>query len=136
MAKPFTKGRLQNDDHSFTADKNGNAARNVVDVQSHELLQAINTALGGSTDTTVNIYNVNTTAGSETAQALPVNCKRFLLRCRNNSRAQIAYNLGDSASTFFTVMPGNTYEDVNFYSGATVYFQTSKDDVVEIITFS
>lgn len=135
MAKPFTDGKVQNDAHSFTPDKNGNAARNVVDVESHEILNAINNALGGSSDTVVNIYNISTTANTETTQQLPANCKAFVLRARGNSRLQLAYSVGTSSTVFLTVPPGGEWKDDKFYSNQSIYFQTSKDETVELITF-
>lgn len=136
MAKPFSKNAKDNEHGSFTADKNGDAARNVVDIQSHELLDAINTALGGSTDTTVAIYNLSTTAGIEDSQALPVNCKGFLIRSRGKSKTQVAFTSGQTNTAFLTIWPGSTYEDKNFFQSQTIYFQTSKDDTLELIAFS
>lgn len=135
MAKPFGENRVQNDAHSFTPDKNGDAARNVVDIESHELLESINNALGGSTDTTVNIYNIGTTANTEFSQALPANCKGFRLRSRGNSKTQIAYTAGTTDTVFLTVPPGGEWKDDKFYASQTIYFRTTKDETVELITF-
>jgi len=136
VAKPFSKNAKDNNDGSFTPDKNGDAARNVVDIRSHEILEAINTAVGGSTDTTVTIFNLNTTAGIEDSQALPVNCKGYLIRARGKSKTQVAFTSGQTNTAFFTIWPGNTYEDKNFFQSQTIYFQTSKDDTLELIAFS
>lgn len=136
MAKPFNSGRQQNDLHSFTPDLDGNAARNVVDKESHDLLNSIINALGGTTDTSVNIYNISTTANVESSQALPANCKGFVLRVRGNSRTQLSYTLGGSSTVFMTVPPGGEWKDENFYQSQTIYFQTSKDETVELITFA
>lgn len=136
MAKPKSNNAVDDNYGSFTPDKNGDAARNVVDIESHEILTAINAAVGGSTDTTVTINNISTTSGIEASQALPVNCKGFLIRARSKSKTQVAFTSGQTNTAFFTIWPGSTYEDKNFFQTQTIYFQTSKDDILELIAFS
>lgn len=56
MASKFTDNRQQNDAHSFTADQDGNAARNVVDNKTHDLLTDIADQLGAVGTQTL-LYN-------------------------------------------------------------------------------
>lgn len=124
-----------NNRRSFVADKNGDAARNVRDVNTHDKLDAVIAALGGSTNTTPTIFNVSCpVAGTEYSQALPANTKCFMIKARKNSRIDFGYASG--LSTFVTIPPGNSFEDKNLYSAQTVYFECSlADEVVEIVAY-
>lgn len=89
-----------------------------------------------SDDTTATIFNVATTASTEASQALPSNCKGFILRTRDRGNLQISYVSGNTNTLFFTVRSNAVYTDDNFYSSQTIYFQTDKNDTVEIIAFT
>lgn len=115
----------------------GTTERYVVDESGNSLLQDIKDAIGGTSDTTATIYNVTiAVAATEQSQALPANCKGFIIKTRGKSKLQIAY-AATSGSNFITVQPGATYKDTNFYSSLTLYFQSNKaGDIVEILAFS
>ena len=99
---------------------------------------SINVNAEVSDDTTTVILNVPVAlAGTEISQALPANTKGFVLRSRGNSRLQIAFSSGQSGTNYFTVPNGASYEDKNFYSSQTLYFQSSKaGETVEIIAYT
>jgi hypothetical protein len=99
---------------------------------------SLNVNVISSANTTATIFNVAVaTSGTEVSQALPANTKRFILRSRNRSEIQLAYISGNSGTLYLTISPGATYEDSSFYTGQTLYFQTSKNaETVEIIAFT
>lgn len=110
----------------------------VCDETSHDKLDAIIGALGGSADTTTNLYNVNIiSAGVEQSQSLPSNTKTFLIRSRNKGRLRLAYTLGGTDTTYLTIPTGSSYVDDQFRTTVTLYFQSNKPgDVIEIVAFS
>lgn len=116
----------------------GGLDRRVTDVIAHDKLDAIVGALGGSVDTDVTIFNVSApTANTEVSQALPAGTKRFILRARNRSQLQISYTSGQTGSLYMTIRPGAVFEDQNFYSTQTIYFQCSEPgETVEIIAYT
>ena len=105
---------------------------------THSKLDAVIAALGGSADTTATIFNVSAPlAGTEYSQALPANTKGFIIRSRNKSTLQLAYTSGTTGTTYLTIAPSATYEDSNFYTAQTVYFQASKNaETIEIIAYT
>lgn len=96
------------------------------------------TAAVTDSDTEVTIFNFTATlAATEYSQALPADCKRFLLRARTTSELQIAYTSGDTGTLYLTVLKGNVYEDPNFYTSQTIYFRSSASStIIEIIAYS
>jgi hypothetical protein len=125
-----------NNRRSFVADKDGHSARNTLDKLTHDKLDLVIAALGGSVDTTPTIYNVDcSVSGTEYSQALPANTKGFILRARKNSKIEFAYSSG--ASSHLTIPVGNSFEDRNMYSSVqTLYFKCSKaDEIVEIVAY-
>lgn len=112
--------------------------RRVTDLTTQGKLDQVITALGGSPDTTVTIFNLNIpTANIEVSQIMPVNTKGFLVRSRNRSTLKIAYNLGDTNTQYLTLKPGAVYDDKNYYSTLTVYFQSSANgETVEIVAYT
>lgn len=89
-----------------------------------------------SDDTSAFIYNVTTLAGIEASLALPGNTKEFVIRTRDRTELRLAYNLGDTAISYFTVRPTAVYNDSNFYVSQTIYFRTTTSTTVEIIAFT
>lgn len=141
--KPTGKDNRQTMEHnSFRVDETITADpvwyRAVCDEIGHEKLDAILAALGGSSNTTATIYNVNIiSAGSEQSQALPASTKNFLLRSRNKGKVQLAYTVGGSGTNFVTIPAGSSFVDRQFYLSQTIYFQSTKPgDVIEIIAYS
>lgn len=116
----------------------GGLDRRVTDVTSQQKLDAIITALGGSSDTTATIFNVSATiAGTEYNQALPANCKSFVIKARNRSTVRLAFSNGDTNTVYLTLKPGVSYEDKNFYSNQTLYFQADKpNEIIEILAYT
>ena len=115
----------------------GGTDRRTSDLTAHNKLDDLTQAVGGL-DTTVTIYNITIAAAdTEQSQALPANTKRFIIRARGNGRVQIAYTSGDSGTLYMTLRPGAVFEDENFYTGQTLYFQSNKvGETVEITAYS
>lgn len=75
-------------------------------------------------------------ANTEYSIALPLNCKRFVLKCRTSFPIKLAYSSGTSGTTFFTIPASTTYVDESYYSNQTIYFQSAQSGVIlELITF-
>lgn len=87
--------------------------------------------------TSVEIYNISVVnADTEYSQALPANTKRFLLRSRNGYQLKLSYDSGESGTLFVTLNGGCVYEDINFYSLQTLYFQSPvAGGIVEVVVF-
>jgi hypothetical protein len=112
--------------------------RAVCDEIAHDKLDAIIAGVGGSSDTTVTIYNKTIVAAdSEESQVLPANTKYFLIRSRNGGKLRLAYISGGTSANFITIPTGNSFNDGNFYTSIEVFFQSTKPgDVIEIIAYS
>lgn len=135
MAVPKSGNRQTDEKYSFIDNINGQVSRSVVDEEGNDLLGQILSALGGSSNTTVNINNILTNATNEVSQALPNNTKGFEIYARGNSKIQLAYNVGESNTNFITIWPGERYRLFQFFTNQTIYFQTTKNDTVELITY-
>lgn len=73
-------------------------------------------------------------AGTEYSFAFPTGTIKFKLRARGTSKLQLAYVLGDTATDYFTLIAGNSYDESMDVSGKTIYFLANKNtEVVEII---
>jgi len=76
------------------------------------------------------------TANTEFSQALTGNIKQFMIRARErNAKVQIAFNTGESGTTFFTIEKGAvlSIDNINAIS-PTIYMQTNKTSVtIEIM---
>lgn len=86
---------------------------------------------------------INTTivlADSEEAFSLPAGTKRFLLKTRTpNVRMQLSYVLGESGTTYLTILPGTYYLEDGVDTGAslTLYVQSNKaSTVVELLSWT
>jgi hypothetical protein len=90
---------------------------------------------GGSFDTTPTIFNVPcAVAGQEYSQALPANCRRFIMKARKNSKVDFAYVT--AATEVLTLNSGFSFEDNSTYLNGTLYFKCSKaDEIVEIVAY-
>jgi len=127
----------QNEFLNFDADVNGEVARFVIDNLTHDKLDVIAAALGAAVNTTAQIDN-ETIALSNTEQSfvLPANTKRFLIRNRANNDLRLSYASGGTATDWVTIRKNAVFEDVNFYTSQTIYFQSSNaSDVIEIVTY-
>lgn len=127
----------QNEYLNFDFDIDGEVARFVIDNLTHDKLDALIAAVGGSSNTTATISNEAIAAPNvEQSFVLPSNTKRFLIRNRANNDIKFAYTVGGTASDWLTIKKGAVLEDTSFYSAQTIYFQTDNaGDVIEIVTY-
>lgn len=114
------------------------AYKAVCDETTHEKLDQVIAGVGGGTDTTTVIYNVNIiSAGNEVSQALPANTKKFIIRSRNRGQLRLAYTSGGTNTDYLTIPRGSSYEDEEYYVSQTLYFQsTQAGDTVEIVAYT
>ena len=124
-----------NEKKKFQPDNAGETAVNVLSNNLEQLLTQILAALGGSSDTVPNIYNVDCAViGTEYSLALPADTKGFILKSRKSAKLDFSYSSG--ATDTLTINSGSVFEDKNFYSSQTIYFKSNKaDDVVEVIAY-
>lgn len=82
------------------------------------------------------IYNVSAaTAGTEYSQAV-TDIRKFVMRVRGIADLQVAFNSGESGTTYISVPRGCTFTQDGLNYTGTIYFQTSKDaQVVEILVW-
>lgn len=120
---------------SFTLDENTEVARRVIDTGTHNRLDTISGSLTPA-NTSPSIFNVNAAiAATEYSQALPANTKSFIIRARTLSTVQFTFTSGQSGTVYMTIPAGCSWEDNNFYTNATLYFQASQPGDIEIIAY-
>lgn len=112
-----------------------------VDVNENTTTQSLTKALPVTEfkrNTVPTIFNVITgLANTESSQALPANTKKFIIKARGSTKIQLAYTSGDTGTLYFTIEPGSSYEDDNYYVSKTIYFQCNKaTQTIEILTYS
>ena len=91
----------------------------------------------GITSTTTTIFNKSVPVpNTEVSQVLPANTKEFLVKSRLGGTIKLAYSSGDTGVLYLTIPSGTAYSDKNFYAAVTVYLQSSKVDVVELVCFT
>lgn len=114
----------------------------IQDSQGHELNinpdGSINVQVGAGSVSTPTIANLNVaTKNTEVSYVLPINTQKFKVRARGLSKVQLSYNAGTTNSNYYTIDPGNTYEEQDLNAPVTIYLQTSKDnEVIEILSWS
>jgi hypothetical protein len=92
--------------------------------------------------TTPAIYNVTmTNADTEYSQALPSDCKKFLIHTRGGESFRLAFATGKVATPtepYFSITPSDAYsEDLVLGAAVTLYFASgSAGAVAEIIAWS
>lgn len=94
---------------------------------------------GSSTGTTTaTIFNVSLgPANTEQSQALPANCKGFIIRTRGLARLKLSYTALQSGTLFVSISRNSSFVDNNFYASQTLYFQSPQTgDVVEIVAYT
>jgi len=96
-------------------------------------LERVIAALNGTADTDSQIHNISIVAGIETSFALPTNTKKFLIRSRECGEIKFSYG-ATTDTEFLTIPAGSSFEDISFYQSQTIYFQSSKNDIIEIVT--
>jgi len=84
------------------------------------------------------ITNVITTAATETSHTFAVTTKIFMIRTRTLDKFQYGWGVGDSATNYVTVYRNGVLsrEGLNTSVGLTIYFQTDKNNVMEIEEWS
>ena len=87
---------------------------------------------------TPKIYNVSIpTANTEVSQLLSSDVKQFTIKVRGSARLQLAFNSGESGTTFITVPTNANYTASALNFSGTLYFQTNKDtQIVEILEWT
>jgi hypothetical protein len=94
-----------------------------------------------SKDTTVSnpsIFNVSMPiANTEYSVSIPAFTKEFAMKTRDGGLLQFAYISGDSG-TYISVAAGTVFSKTNIYSSSTItiYFQSSKINTLELMTWS
>lgn len=91
--------------------------------------------IGASTLQVTNV--VCTLAATEYSFTLPTATKKLKIRARGYSRIQLTDISGNTATNFFTIWPGECYEDEILTSAIVLYFEVSKaNEIIEIITWT
>lgn len=128
----------QKNTHKIIVDGGQNEVATRVDAPLvNDKLDLILSSLG-MTNATPTIFNVPAlVAGTEYSVALPANTRIFVLKSRKLCRVKFAYNSGDTAINYITIGLGGVFEDYNFYSSQTIYFQTDKNNMtIEVLAYS
>jgi hypothetical protein len=99
----------------------------VMDEITHDKLQDLINAIGGTSPTTTTLINLTVpTANTEVSQVLPTNTKSFSIYNRDKSKIQLAFTSGESNTNYITIPPGKTYYNNNFYTNLTIYLRCYK----------
>jgi len=109
----------------FTTDGAGDTAIRVVgDLET--------TTDAPNTEEVIN-FNI-AAANTEYTINLPTNTKRYTLYFRGSKKLALAYNLGETATNYLTVNPGETHDSGRLdYSGVTpIYVSSSSINILEI----
>lgn len=72
---------------------------------------------------------------SEYEIILPVNTKRFTIFCRDRKKVLLAYNNGETANNYETILPGETHDSgrIDYISATSVFLKPSSNNIsVEI----
>lgn len=121
---------------NFKSGPNGESLRQVTDEQAQAILSSILSALGGSTTTTPQIYNLSMPlANTEYQQAITNGAVKITLRTRLGAALKISFTATESGVKYITVPPGATYE-INTIrtNNLTLYVQsTVANNVLEIV---
>lgn len=82
------------------------------------------------------IFNVTTVADTENSQLLPDGTKQLLIRARGSSRTQFSFTALTTATNFITIPKGANYSaELLGLDTKTVFFQTDKADIIEILVW-
>lgn len=109
-------------------------------------MTSVNSSLAGQLDvsgltaTTPIVANVSIPiANTEVSYALPSSTKFFKIQNRSNGLMKLAYSVGTSGTTYWTLFPGQQYCENNIASSAslTLYFQSPQAaQLLEVISWS
>lgn len=79
-----------------------------------------------------------TTPFVEQSLVFSASTKRITLKVRGDARLQISFVAGMSGTTYFTIPPGNSYtfDNLKLSSPLNLYFQASKAQVLEVLSWS
>lgn len=126
-----------NQSNSFQADKDGNAARNVIINQDPG--NPVPITIDPVTTPSARIYNVSA-ANTEDSFTIPSGVKRFTIKTRQNARLRVAFSAGDIASgDYFTLRPGVAWNEVSIElsSALTIYVESNKAGIdIEILEWT
>jgi hypothetical protein len=89
-----------------------------------------------SDEVTPTIVNISTVQAVEGSYVIPDQTKRILLRTRLNSILKVAFVSGQSNTTYVTIPGGANLHEYGIFTGITIYFQTSKNDTIEVLLWA
>lgn len=90
-----------------------------------------------TTADTPTLTNTVTVATTETSIALPTDTRQFLIRARGPSDLRIAFSSGDTVTGPYMEVPkDSSFEQKDVKTSITLYFQTDKADIVEVLAWS
>lgn len=132
------RGTLVLENEKFALNSNNDVVIRVADDDALVVLEAISAALGGTVNVTRTIYNVALgPANTEQSQALPANCKGFLIKTRGRATLKLAFTSGQSGTNYVSLARNAVHTDSFMSTAVTLYFQSPQtSDVVEIIAYS
>lgn len=134
---PKDRGTLGLERDRFGLNSNNRVVVRVEDEDGLGLLQAILTALGGSTNTQATQTSQATIANTQVAIVLPADTVEFRVQARGESKMKLSFSPGGiAAGDYLTVWPGNCEVVQQFFQSQTIYVETSKDDVLEVTSFA
>lgn len=131
-------GTIQDRDFNNFSDRgDGTTDRFVKDTAAGTKLDAILSALGGSSNTTPALTVVSVPlANTEYSFSLPANCKGFILKSRKIARLNFGYATG-ILTDYFSIPLGGYFKDSNMYTAQDIFFSSSiANNEIEIITYS
>jgi len=121
-------------------DKGSEYVIRVLDEVVKNVLDDILAALGGtsSNNTTKTVFNIALgAANTEQSQSLPDDTVAYIIKTRGNSELKLAWSATESGTKFITIKKNASFEDQNFSTSLTLYFQSPQtSDIVEIVAWS
>lgn len=81
------------------------------------------------------ITNINTSVNIENNHAFNTNTKKFMLRPRKGDNVNIAFSSGGTSTNYFTLKHGVVYTEDSIRNNGTltIYFKTTKNNIIEIL---
>lgn len=86
-----------------------------------------------------NIQNIPIAAPFvEQSLSFSASTKKITLKVRGDARLQISFVAGMSGTVYFTIPPGNSYtfDNLKLSSPLNLYFQASKSQILEVLSWS
>lgn len=133
---PRESGTLGLERDKFGLNANNKVVVRTEDESAQSLLNQILSALGGAAQVEAETTRQSLMQSTVTAIALPQNTIEFRIQAVEGSKFKLAFNAGDIAlGNYWTVWPGNCEVVRHLFQLQTIYVETSKDDVIELVTF-